>query len=138
MHRLRSASGHLCRQLGGIPLAFELAASRIDVFGAAELAARLFRAWQRGLKCMGNLFCMGLLLLESSPPPDAPTTPTTARPPEWTWTCSTVTFCWPLPRWRLSASSRVAYVFFSVSREFCLGDRFATDCLVSQRVRSPG
>jgi predicted ATPase/DNA-binding winged helix-turn-helix (wHTH) protein len=28
----------LCRQLGGIPLAIELAASRIDVFGAAELA----------------------------------------------------------------------------------------------------
>jgi hypothetical protein len=37
--RFRSASGHLCRQLGGIPLAIELAASRIDVFEAAELAA---------------------------------------------------------------------------------------------------
>ncbi len=31
----------LCRQLGGIPLAIELAASRIDVFGVAELAADL-------------------------------------------------------------------------------------------------
>src|ERR1700731_2516639 len=27
---------------------------------------------------------------------------------------------------------------FPVSREFCLGDRFATDCLVSQRVLSLG
>jgi predicted ATPase/DNA-binding winged helix-turn-helix (wHTH) protein len=41
----------LCRQLGGIPLAIELAASRIDVFGAAELAADLhngLRLLQRG------------------------------------------------------------------------------------------
>jgi hypothetical protein len=27
------------------------------------------------------------------------TAPTMAWSPEWTWTCSTVTFCWPLPRW---------------------------------------
>ena len=38
----------LCRQLGGIPLAIELAASRIDVFGAAELAANL----RHGLKLL--------------------------------------------------------------------------------------
>jgi predicted ATPase/DNA-binding winged helix-turn-helix (wHTH) protein len=41
----------LCRQLGGIPLAIELAASRIDVFGAAELAADLhdgLKLLQRG------------------------------------------------------------------------------------------
>jgi len=41
----------LCRQLGGIPLAIELAASRIDVFGAAELAAHLhdgLKLLQRG------------------------------------------------------------------------------------------
>ena len=38
----------LCRQLGGIPLAIELAASRIDVFGAAELAADL----HNGLKLL--------------------------------------------------------------------------------------
>jgi hypothetical protein len=42
--------------------------------------------------------------------PGVSTMPTTAWPPECTWTCSTVTFCWPLPRWRLSASRRVAYV----------------------------
>src|SRR3984893_16437003 len=29
-------------------------------------------------------------------------------------------------------------VLFPVSREFCLGDRFATDCPVSQPVRSLG
>src|SRR6202171_5022796 len=41
----------LCRQLDGIPLAIELAASRIDVFGAAELAADLrdgLKLLQRG------------------------------------------------------------------------------------------
>jgi hypothetical protein len=38
----------LCRQLGGIPLAIELAASRIDVFGVAELAADL----RNGLKLL--------------------------------------------------------------------------------------
>jgi predicted ATPase len=41
----------LCRQLGGIPLAIELAASRVDVFGAAELAADLhdgLKLLQRG------------------------------------------------------------------------------------------
>lgn len=41
----------LCRQLGGIPLAIELAASRIDVFTTAELAADLddgFKLLQRG------------------------------------------------------------------------------------------
>jgi hypothetical protein len=45
---------------------------------------------------------------ERAPPPGVPTTPTTACPPAWTWTCSTVTFCWPLPRWRLRASRRAA------------------------------
>jgi len=56
---------------------------------------------------MGNLLCMGLILrFRSLPPPGVPTTPTTACPPEWTWTCSTVTFCWPLPRCRLRASSQ--------------------------------
>jgi predicted ATPase/DNA-binding winged helix-turn-helix (wHTH) protein len=41
----------LCRQLDGIPLAIELAASRIDVFGVAELAADLhdgLKLLQRG------------------------------------------------------------------------------------------
>ena len=37
-------------------------------------------------------------------PPGARRMPTTACPPEWTWTCSTVTFCSPLPRWRFSVS----------------------------------
>ena len=65
------------------------------------------RARQRGLKCMGSSG------FAQSPPPGpspagAPTTPTTACPPAWTWTCSTVTLCWPLPRWRLRASRRAA------------------------------
>ena len=68
------------------------------------------RAPQRGLRCMGNLLCMGLFLRFSCVPTPRlpPTMPTTACPPAWTWTCSTVTFCWPLPRWRLRASSSVA------------------------------
>src|SRR3954469_6614189 len=61
------------------------------------------RAWQRGLRGMGNLagnlLCMGLFLefagvpTPPGPPADVATTPTTACPPAWTWTCSTVTFC---------------------------------------------
>ena len=47
--------------------------------------------------------CRGFFhsLLAHSRPPlpcGADTAPTTAWPPECTWTCSTVTFCWPLPR----------------------------------------
>jgi NAD(P)-dependent dehydrogenase (short-subunit alcohol dehydrogenase family) len=45
-----------------------------------------------------------------SPLPDWLTEPTIARPPEGTCTCSTVIFCWPLPRWRLSVSSNIAKV----------------------------
>jgi hypothetical protein len=46
----------------------------------------------------------------SGRPLGAPTMPTTAWPPECTWTCSTVTFCWPLPRCRFSASMPAAHV----------------------------
>jgi len=33
---------------------------------------------------------------------------TIACPPAWTFTCSTVMYCWPSPRWRLRASVRAA------------------------------
>ena len=46
----------------------------------------------------------------AKPPPGLWTLPTMAWPPWCTWTCSTVTFCWRLPRCRLRASSRLAYV----------------------------
>jgi hypothetical protein len=46
----------------------------------------------------------------SAAPPGASTMPTTACPPVWTCSCSTVIFCEPLPRWRLSASSSMAKV----------------------------
>jgi hypothetical protein len=72
------------------------------------------RAWQRGLKCMGNLLCMGLFLrFRVIPsPPDAPTTPTTARPPAWTWTCSVAPLgLFPARRARIeSARHRAGFV----------------------------
>ena len=43
-----------------------------------------------------------------TPPPGASTMPTAACPP--VWTCSTVIFWVPFPRWRLSASSNIAKV----------------------------
>jgi hypothetical protein len=68
---------------------------------------RRVRARHRGARCIGK--CMGLFLRFPYDPPRLSTLPTMAWAPSWTWTCSTVTFCWPpLPRWRLSASSRTA------------------------------
>ena len=44
----------------------------------------------------------------SDPPVAQWTRPRPARPPAWKWTCSTVIFCWPLPRCLLSASRSIA------------------------------
>jgi hypothetical protein len=69
----------------------------------------LVRARQRGLRCMGNLLCMGLFLDIAAIP-----TPRLAGrshhsdhgcPPAWTWTCSTVTFCWPRQSFRQARSN---------------------------------
>jgi hypothetical protein len=53
---------------------------------------------------------LGLFLRFSLPLPPEVTAPTIACPPAWTWTCSTVTFCCPLPRYRWSASTCIVKV----------------------------
>jgi hypothetical protein len=71
----------------------------------------LGRPWRnaRVFRCMG-LSSVFVIIPPPLPipPPDWLTEPTIACPPVWTCTCSTVIFCWPLPRWRLSASSNIA------------------------------
>jgi len=67
------------------------------------------RAWHRAAWFMHDgPWCMGLILTLRRCPTPWWTAPTIACPPWWTWTCSTVTFCWPLPRCRFRASRSTA------------------------------
>jgi hypothetical protein len=57
----------------------------------------------RGCRALGavwrgcSLFMRMVPFSLASLPPSV-TLPTMASPPSWTWTCSTVPFCWPLPK----------------------------------------
>ena len=70
----------------------------------------LVLAPQRGLRCMGKCYAGGCSSDFVRSLPCVSTMPTTACPPAWTYTCSTVTFCCPLPRCLSRAPSRAVHV----------------------------
>jgi hypothetical protein len=66
--------------------------------------------------------------LDPHPPGSGPSRP--LPDPACTWTCPTVTFCWPFPRCLLSASSNVA----RCGRAYLPGSDFPADLRKSQAV----